>query len=155
MDKIKEMSKLQPERMGERVVTKQQILDAINVAEINDPKFLDEVFSKFTEGASKDEYRYVSNKKLYDLKGLMEDYVEAMCKKAKGGKITKESLSSAKNGNIVANTVNFAAGFAVAAMFLSTLIPKFQYWYTKHTTGQHAFPGVYEFEQNESTVEFV
>ena len=155
LDRIKEMSKLQPERMGERVVTKQQILDAINVAEINDPKFLDEVFSKFTDGASKDEYKYVSNKKLYDLKGLMEDYVEAMCKKAKDGKITKESLSAAKNGNIIANTVNFAAGFAVAAMFLSTLIPKFQYWYTKHTTGQHAFPGVYEFEQKESTVKSV
>ena len=40
-----------------------------------------------------------------------------------------------------------AAGFAVAAAFLSTLIPKFQYWFTKKTTGVDAFPGVYEFEK--------
>ena len=149
MNRIVEMAKLQPERMSEAVITKQQILDAINKSEINDPKFLDEVFSKFTEGASKNEYKFVSNKKLYNLKGLMEDYVESACKKAKDGKVTKATLSAAKNGNFVANTANFAAGFAVAGMFLSTLIPKFQYWYTKHTTGKHSFPGVYEFEQQE------
>ena len=40
--------------------------------------------------------------------------------------------------------INFAAGFAVAALFLSTLIPKFQYWVTKQKTGMDTFPGTYE-----------
>ena len=149
LSRIKEMSKLQPERMGEAVVTKQQILDAINKCEINDPKFLDKVFSEFTGGASKDPYKFVSNNKLYDLKALMEDYVDDMCKKAKNGKITKDVLKKAKSSNIAWSGANFVAGFVVAAAFLSTLIPKFQYWYTRHTTGKNEFPGVYEDEPKE------
>jgi hypothetical protein len=44
--------------------------------------------------------------------------------------------------------LNFAAGFTVAALFLSTLIPKFQYYVTRKTTGVDAFPGVYDYEKH-------
>lgn len=156
LTRIKEMSKLQPLRQGEAVITKQQIFDAINECEINNPKFLDRIFSDFTggkvnkktgiyePGASKNEFRFVSNKKLYDLKALMEDYVEDICQRAKNGKITKDILKKAKNRNLAFSALNFVAGFAVAATFLSTLIPKFQYWVTRKTTGKDLFPGVYE-----------
>ena len=80
------------------------------------------------------------------IKGLMEDYVEDICKNAKDGKINKDVLKKAKNKNILFSGINFAAGFAVAALFLSTLIPKFQYWYTRKTTGKDLFPGTYEEE---------
>ena len=76
----------------------------------------------------------------------MEDYVDSMCNKAKDGKITKEVLKKTKNSNIAWSGANFVAGFVVAAAFLSTLIPKFQYWYTKHTTGRNDFPGLFEEE---------
>ena len=141
------MAKLQPKRQGEFVITKQQIIDSYNVAKINDPKFLDKVFVDFTKGASKDELKFVSNTKLYNLKAEMEDYVRDICKKAKNGKVDESLLKSAKNKNLVFSGINFAAGFAVAALFLSTLIPKFQYWYTKHTTGKDAFPGTYDLEE--------
>lgn len=156
MKRIREMSELQPKRVGESVITKQQIIDAINECEINKPEFLDRIFSDFTGGkvnrrtglyevgASKKEFRYVSNEKLYNLKTLMEDYVEDICKHAKDGKITKDILKKAKNKNLWLSGANFVAGFAVAALFLSTLIPKFQYWYTRRTTGHDLFPGVYE-----------
>ena len=149
MERIKGMAKLQPLREGEAVITKQQIIDAINVAEINNPELLDKVFDKFTGGAHKDAFKYVSNDKLYDLKGEMEAYVKNLCKKAKDGKITKEILEKAKNKNILFNGVNFMAGFAFAALFLSTLIPKFQYWVTRQKTGRDSFPGTYEFDNNE------
>lgn len=154
MSRIIEMSKLQPERRGEAVITKQQILDAINECKINNPEFLDKVFSDFTggkvdkktgiykPGASKDPYKFVSNKKLYNLKAQMEDYVEDLCKKAKNGKITKDLLKNTKFKNLAWSSVNFVAGFLVAATFLSTLIPKFQYWYTRRTTGKNEFPGL-------------
>ena len=154
--RIKEMSKLQPQRVGESVITKQQIIDAINECEINRPEFLDRIFSDFTggkinrktglyeTGKSKNEFGFVSNKKLYDLKALMEDYVDDICKRAKDGKITKDILKKAKNRNITYSGLNFVAGFVVAATFLSTLIPKFQYWVTRKTTGKDLFPGVYE-----------
>lgn len=156
MSRIREMSKLQPKRVGESVITKQQIIDAINECEINKPEFLDRIFSDFTGGKvnrktglyevgkSKNEFRFVSNKKLYDLKALMEDYVEDVCKRAKDGKITKDILKKSKNINILHSGINFVAGFTVAALFLSTLIPKFQYWVTRKTTGKDLFPGVYE-----------
>ena len=158
--RIEAMSDLQPLRKGQRVVTKQQIIDALNVAEINDPKLLDRIFSDFTgghfdkktgkyiEGASKNEFKYVPNDKLYGLKSDMENYVKDICKNAKNGKINKDVLKKMKNKNLIYNGINFAAGFAVAAVFLSTLIPKFQYWVTRMKTGKNEFPGTYELEHN-------
>lgn len=146
MNRIREMAKIQPERMGEAVITKQQIIDAINKSEINDPQFLKGIFDKFTNGASSNPYKFVSHNKLENLKGLMEDYVEDICKNAKDGKINKDVLKKAKNKNLLFSGANFIAGFTVAALFLSTLIPKFQYWYTRKTTGKDLFPGTYEEE---------
>jgi len=142
--RITEMSKLQPLRKGEAVITKQQIIDAINIAEINNPEFLNKAFTKFTNGASTNPYKYVSNSSLYDLKTQMEDYINLMCKNAKNGKITQDVLSKAKTKNLFGTGLNLAAGFAVAALFLSTLIPKIQYWVTKIKTGKNEFPGTYE-----------
>ena len=150
MTRIEGMSKLQPLRRGEAVVTKQQIIDAMNKAEINNPELLDKMFSEFTEGASKNEFKFVSNKKLYNFKTEMEQYVESICKDAKGGKVNKELLNKAKSKNIRYSGINFAAGFVVAALFLSTLIPKFQYWVTRQKTGKDLFPGVYEQDQSKS-----
>lgn len=146
MARIKDMSKLQPLRQGEAVITKQQIIDAINKAEINNPELLDKMFTEFSGGASKDEFKFISNKKLYNFKAEMEQYIETICKEAKDGKISKEILKKAKNKNIKFSGINFVAGFVVAATFLSTLIPKFQYWVTRQKTGKDLFPGVYENE---------
>lgn len=162
-ERIKEMSKLQPLKQGEAVVTKQQIIDAVNIAEINNPKMLDNVFREYTGGkfdpakrttkggASANPYKYVSNNKLYKLKSQMEDYINDICKQAKDGKVTQDLLNSIKKKNLAWNGVNFLAGFVTAAVFLSTLIPKFQYWYTRVTTGKNSFPGTYDLEQELKT----
>ena len=147
LNRVKEMSKLQPERLGEAVVTKQQFLDALNKAEINNPQLINKAFDEFTGGDYKNEFKYISNKKLYKLKAEMEHYVENICKTAKDGKVNKELLEKVKKKNLIYSGVNFAAGFVVAAAFLSTFIPKFQYWFTRKTTGIDAFPGVYDFEK--------
>lgn len=151
LERAREMSKLQPERKGEAVLTKQQLIDAYNKAEINNPKFLDKVFSEFTNGASKDPYKYVSNNKLYKLKKEMAEYVETICKASKDGKVDKQLLEKVSKKNIMYNGINFVAGFAFAAAFLSTFIPKIQYWFTRKSTGVDAFPGVYDFEHHKET----
>ncbi len=148
LSRVREMSKLQPLREGEAVVTKQQIIDAYNVAEINNPKLLDKSFKNFTGGANVDPYKYVSNKKLYTLKSQMNDYINDICKQAKSGKVDKELLNRVKNKNIMCSGVNFVAGFAFAALFLSTLIPKMQYLMTRKKTGLNVFPGTYDYEHN-------
>ena len=148
VNRAREMSKLQPLRQGEAVLTRQQALDSLTEAKLSDPKFLDEIFSEFTQGANKDEYKFVSNKSLYKLKSEMEQYVEIVCKAAKDGKIDKKLLETTKKKNLMYNGINFAAGFALAAAFLSTFIPKIQYYVTKRATGVDAFPGVYDFEKH-------
>ena len=171
LSRIREMATLQPERAGEKVLTKQQIFDAYNKAEINNTKLLRNVFSEFTGGKGKkigedakgkavlsefeftggkynDEFRYVSNKKLYKLKAQMEQYIETICETAKDGKVDKKLLEKVKNKNIMYSGINFVTGFAVSALFLSTLIPKFQYYVTRKTTGVDAFPGTYDYEKH-------
>ncbi len=148
LNRAREMSTLQPERQGEAVLTKQQLIDVYNKAEINNPKLLHNAFNDFTEGAYKDEYQFVSNKKLYKLKAEMEQYVDTVCKSSKNGKVNKELIEKVQKKNLMYNGINFAAGFAVAALFLSTLIPKIQYWYTRKTTGVDAFPGVYDYTKH-------
>jgi len=148
LDRVREMSKLQPLREGEAVVTKQQIIDAFNVAEINDPKLLDKAFQNFTNGDSVNKYKYVSNKKLYNLKSQMNDYINDICKQAKSGKVDKELLNKVKNKNIMYSGINFVTGFAIAAAFLSTLIPKMQYYMTRKKTGLNVFPGTYDYEHH-------
>ena len=100
VQRLTDMSKLQPKREGELVLTKQQVKDALNIAEINNPKLLDEVFTEYTNGASKEEYKYVSNKKLYNLKSKMIDYIENICKSSKDGKINKKHLENMMHRNL-------------------------------------------------------
>ncbi len=147
LERVRSMANLQPKRVEEYVITKQQLSDAFNCAEINNPELLNKVFDNFTGGDYKNEFKYVSNKKLYNLKAEMEHYVERLCKSVKNGKINKTVIEKFERKNLLLSGINFAAGFAVAAAFLSTYIPKFQYWFTKKTTGVDAFPGVYEFEK--------
>ena len=53
---------------------------------------------------------------------------------------------------MIFNTINFVAGFSVAALFLSTIIPKVQYWVTRMKTGRNDFPGLYEFEEENKQI---
>ena len=149
MDRIREMAKLQPARAGEAVITKQQLIDAINIAEINNPKFLKKAIEEFTKGASSDEFRYISDSGTRKLKREMEEFVEQLCNSSKDGKINKEIINKFRNKNILFSAINLASGFAVAALFLSTIIPKLQYFITKKSTGVDAFPGTYDFKKHE------
>lgn len=177
LERARQMATLQPAKIGkdgiaEKLLTKQQVVDSFNKAEINNTKLLHNVFSEFTGGKGKeigknakgkpilseyefvggsynDEYRYVSNKKLYKLKAQMEQYVETICKAAKDGKVDKKLLDKIRNKNVIYSGINFAAGFAVAATFLSTLIPRFQYYVTRKTTGVDAFPGTYDYVKHQ------
>ena len=148
LDRLRRMSKLQPERAGEAVLTKQQVADAMNKSAINNPEFLDKVYTEFSGGVNKEEYRYISNSKLYKVKSEMEDYVADLCKSAKGRSIDKSVLDKMKKKNIRYNGINFATGFALSAAVISTYIPKLQYYITRKTTGVDAFPGTYDFEKH-------
>ena len=144
----KEMTKLQPARDGVELLTREQVKDIYRSGQINKPEFLKKAFEFESGGASSMPNKYYSHKQLYKFKKQMVDYVKDMCDSAQT--ITKETLQNAKSKNLKLNGLNFLAGFAVSALFLSTLIPKFQYYVTKTKTGVDAFPGTYDYEQNQN-----
>lgn len=143
------MSELQPKQLGMSVLSREQVKGIYQQGEINNPKLLKTAFENYTEGASSDPYKYVKNSKLEKLKGRMIDYIDDICKAGEknGNKVDLKLLNKMKKKNMTFNGINFAVGFSVAALFLSTLIPKFQYWITKKMTGVNAFPGTYEYEK--------
>ena len=141
------MSKLQPEVEGISVLTKNQIKDIFREGAVNMPEFLQNVFSVATQNASTHRYKYVNYEELKELKEDVVHYVSKIVDKARknGTDITTDTLKKACRENFIKNSFNWGVGFAISALFLSTLIPKMQYWITKMTTGQDKFPGTADY----------
>lgn len=146
------MSKLQPEVEGVAVLTKNQIKDVFREGAINMPEFLQNVFSIATQNASTDKYKYVNYEELKDLKEDIVHYVKKLVEKAEkqGKEIDSNTLKKFCRENFIKNAFNWGVGFAISALFLSTLIPKMQYWITKMTTGQDKFPGTADYSQEKN-----
>ena len=151
-DLAERMSKLQPEVEGVAVLTKNQIKDVFREGAINMPEFLQNVFSVATQNASTDKYKYVNYEELKDLKEDIVHYVTKLVEKAEkqGKEIDSNTLKKFCRENFIKNTFNWGVGFAVSALFLSTLIPKMQYWITKMTTGQNKFPGTADYSEEKN-----
>ncbi len=148
----RDMANLQPKRCGVSIISKNQIEDLFKGGEVNSPKFLHSIFDNFTDGAYKNEYKYVSHKSLYKHKDNVAQYIDDIIKAAKDGKVDSNLLKSVKNKNLMYNGLNFAAGFIVAVAFLSTLIPKIQYYVTRKITGKEGFPGSDKFGNNQNNL---
>lgn len=143
------MSKLQPQIESVSILTKEQVQDVYKGGLINDPEMLSKVFEKYSGGKSNNPVAYYPEKDLRNLKQRMHDYVGDIIKKAKnkGQNIDFNTLKKANKMNLIHNGLNLAAGFAVSAYFLSTAIPKIQYWITQRKTGQNSFPGIQEYDK--------
>ena len=153
IDLAKRMSKLQPQVEGISMITKDQIKDVFREGAINLPEFLQNVFGIATGNASTKKYKFVGYSDLMVLKGDVVTYVETVIKKAKnqGGEVTADLLKKVCRENFIKNTFNWGVGFAVSAMFLSTFIPKIQYWITKKVTGSDAFPGTADYSNEKKS----
>ena len=149
-DLAERMSKLQPEVEGASVLTKNQVKDIFREGAINMPEFLQNVFSIATKNASTDKFRYVNFEELATLKEDIFQYVSRIIEKARKNntEITSELLEKACRENFIKNTCNWSVGFAISAIFLSTLIPKIQYWITRITTGKDSFPGTADYSND-------
>ena len=149
------MSTVQPQQQGKSVLTRAQVRGVYQGGELNNPELLKSAHELYTDGASSNPNKFVSYKKLEKLNGRMKDYVDDICKAAKknGNKVDLKLLKKMKTKNMVYNGVNFVAGFSVAALFLSRLIPDIQYWITKKTTGVDAFPGTHDYQAQATTTQ--
>ncbi len=158
IDCAKRMSTLQPKKEGVSVLTKVQVEDVFKGGALNMPEFLNnlyglasnnDMFGKSTTYKHQDPYRFVSQDELKSLKDDMKTYIEAIIKKAEhsGKKITLKTIENADKMNFAKNAFNRVVGFGISALFLSTLIPKIQYWITAKMTGQNSFPGMTDYHE--------
>ena len=146
-DLADKMAKLQPQIEGVSILTKHEVKDIFREGAINMPEFLQDVYGIATQGDYAKKYKFVSYGEMSELKEDIVQYVRQIVDKAskKGSKVTKDVLQKACRENFIKNTCNWGLGFATSALFLSTLIPKMQYWITKMTTGQDKFPGTADY----------
>ena len=164
-DLAKRMSKLQPKNNGISLLAESQVRAIFEGGSLNKPEFWDEVFTvekgfdkkaiDITTGQKgvakhKNPLKFVAQK---DLDGLIDNlkvYVKEIINKAEKQKknINIKMLENAYRNNMFKNALNWTTGFAVSALFLSTIIPKIQYWITKVTTGSDKFPGVTEYPED-------
>lgn len=142
------MSQLQPKIEDVAILTSEQVKDVYSSGLINNPQFLNNAFSQFTNKKSIDPFKFVPEKDLRSLKQRMVDYIEDIIKKAKSTdeNITTKTLEKANKANFMKNTLNLGIGFAISAYFLSTAIPHIQYWMTRKRTGENKFPGIQNYK---------
>lgn len=149
LNRAKLMSQLQPQLEGVSILSPEQLKDVYSGGLINDPEFLNKIFVTYSEKKSTDPMKFFAEKDLRKLKQTMVDYVGDIIKKASktGKEITFETIKKANKRNLIANGINLGSGFLVSAFFLSTAIPKIQYWITKRQTGEDKFPGVEKYKK--------
>lgn len=150
------MSELQPKIAGKSVISKHQIEDVFTGGALKMPEFLKNVFrcstsdqnlftGKIKEPSFDKDLRFVSQKTFIKIQKDMEEYVNTIIKKAKGKEITADLLNRVCRENYIKNAFNWGLGFAISAAFLSTFIPKIQYWITRKVTGSNEFPGTADY----------
>ena len=156
-DLAKRMSKLQPQIEGVSILSKHQVKDVFREGAINMPEFIQNLyqvatqddipFVRIKQGASANPYKFVAQETLEELKNDVYEYAIKVIEKAKkgSGEIDIAIVKKACRENFIKNAFNWGTGFAVSALFLSTLIPKMQYWITKKMTGQDKFPGTADY----------
>ena len=97
-------------------------------------------------------YKFISDGDVNLVDSDLKYFVQQIIEKASnaGKDITSDFIEKAAKSNFRKNVLNWGSGFVVSALFLSTLIPKIQYWLTKKITGSNAFPGTEEYaKQNQ------
>ena len=154
-----EMSKLQPSVQGKPRVTLEQVERMFKGGYLNNPEFLKNLYElEYGKGKKAklpkflDPYKFVSSSDIEGLDKDLRNYIEKIINKANktGKEITEEMLEKACKKNFRLNAFNWGIGFAISATFLSTIIPKVQYWITKKYTGENEFPGTAEFRNKKA-----
>ena len=169
------MSRLQPKINGVAILTDKQAAEVLTDGAITDPKFIYKTVNGYFGNVSKklfgknkgklsvstirDKLSFTSisdiegfQKKIYDYVGSVVDMARFEAKK-KGGavEITMETLKKTAKRNSVMHSAYLLTAIGTSALFLSTLIPKMQYWITKKRTGKEGFPGVEESNKQNKT----
>lgn len=169
-DKIKTLGRkmsqlMQPKKQGVRMITDSQAIDILKGGAVREPEFMAQVLNNmhketnaFTNFCRKlvgkrptipnqrplaDPYRYISQNTIESQRQQILNYVEAIIQDAeKTGEVTAERMLELNKRNMRRSGLFMAVAMGVSALFLSTIIPKIQYYITYLRTGKNSFPGI-------------
>ena len=152
--KAARMSRLQPNQANVGgVLTKQQVLDVLKDGSINTPEFMKKLYKEKFGKKLTDSYRFIPMKDITGFRDNIEDYIQAIIKKAKkdGVEITEDLVNKINKKGLVMSGAFRAVAIGLSALFLGVIIPKAQHAITKYRTGSDAAPGLREYENNQTT----
>lgn len=146
------------EKASANILTETQVEDILRGGEIREPEFMSKVLNNIFKDSlkSKDKpltnpYKYISNEAINDRRQRIIDYVEAIIKDAeKTGEVTAKRMLELNKRNMRKNGIFMGLAMGVSALFLSTIIPKIQYYITFLRTGKNTFPGTENMEQKKA-----
>jgi|GEM_PF-3410859 len=127
-----------------------QIEDIVNDGLIRNQSFINKAFSESNPDILNPK-KYVSISSLNETKDSIQKYAECLKKNFEQSfkdkenikfDDLKETLKKFQNKNLGMKALYTSVGLAISAYFLSSGIPKFQYYVTKKRTGSNEFPGV-------------
>ncbi|MBS4760828.1 MAG: hypothetical protein KHX03_09045 [Clostridium sp.] len=149
------MSELQPKKGGTSILTEIQVQDVFKGGVLRQPDFLKSVFNNILKDKNDaspitNKYKYISAEKLEDLRSQVYNYAESIITDAERNKtkVTWESMKKMNKRNMYRNGMFMALAMGVSSLFLSTIIPKIQYYITYLRTGKNSFPGTENLNQN-------
>lgn len=149
------MSELQPQKNGASILTELQVEDIFKGGALRQPNFLknvlNEIFKdKHDKSPITNKYKYISVEKLEDFRSQILNYAESIIIDAEKNKtnVTFESMKKMNKRNLYKNGLFMTLAMGVSSLFLSTIIPKVQYYITYLRTGKNSFPGTENLNQN-------
>ena len=87
--------------------------------------------------------------KIKDRRDRIIGYVKAIIKDAQEtGEVTAQRMVKLNKRNMTKNGLFMGLAMGVSALFLSTIIPKIQYYITYLRTGKNSFPGTENLTQD-------
>jgi hypothetical protein len=147
--KALDLSKLQPAKDGSRILTKSQMTNLFHDGLLNNRNVINDLINESTGKKAMDPFKFVAQKDVDKKRNIIVDYAQSIldqAKKENKTEISKDFLGKMKTRNLVTRLGYWGAGMAVSAYFLSTAIPKMQYWLTQKATGHNDFPGIQTYE---------
>lgn len=140
-------SLMQPAKEGQRILTEAQVEDILRGGAVREPEFMSKILnnmfkSKSDKSPLTNPYRFISQSTIDEKRKQILNYVESIVEDAQAnGGVTGERMLKMNKRNMSKNGLFMALGMGISAAFLSTIIPKLQYYITYLRTGKNEFPG--------------
>ena len=153
-ENAEKLAKLQPQKAKESILTPSQIKSVFKNGLLNDGDTINSLINTATGGRALNHTKFISQKKVDATRKQIFDYCESIIEQAKKENlknITPDFLQKMKNRNFITKVGFWGIGMVISAAFLSTIIPKTQYFITEKLTGKKGFVRLIEEPDNDKS----